>query len=129
MKESLRHLFFLAFFVLSAGSVAAQGGASKGHASGHTAFDNVGIGIEASTTGFGISAAMPVHRAIPRGRIGFRTEAGVLFHGKPSISSPNMVGQTPAIELAGFNKFLSNWKVCPVLSLKMIVKIGKNQNH
>lgn len=127
MKESLRHLFFLALFVLSAGSVAAQGESSKGHASGHTAFDNVGI--EASTTGFGISAATPVHRAIPRGWIGFWTEAGVLFHGKPSISSPNMVRQTPTIELAGFNKFLSNWKVYLVLSLKMTVKIGKNQNH
>ena len=25
-----------------------------------------------------------------------------------------------------FNKFLSKWKVYPVLSLKMIVKIGKD---
>ena len=67
-----------------------------------------------------------VGRAIPRGRVGFRAEAGAIFHGKPSIASPNIVKQTPTSELDGFNKFLSKWKVYPVLSLKMTVKIGKD---
>ena len=53
-------------------------------------------------------------------------EAGAIFHGKPSIASPNIVKQTPTSELDGLNKFLSKWKVYPVLSLKMTVKIGKN---
>ncbi len=67
-----------------------------------------------------------VGRAIPRGRVGFRAEAGAIFHGKPSIASPNIVKQTPTSELDGLNKFLSKWKVYPVLSLKMTVKIGKD---
>ena len=37
-----------------------------------------------------------------------------------------IVKQTPTSELDGLNKFLSKWKVYPVLSLKMTVKIGKN---
>lgn len=67
-----------------------------------------------------------VGRAIPRGRIGFRAEAGAMFHGKPSVSSPNIVEQTSTDELDGFNKFISKWKVYPVLSVKMTVKIGKD---
>lgn len=54
-----------------------------------------------------------VGRAIPRGRVGFRAEAGAIFHGKPSIASPNIVKQTPTSELDGLNKFLSKWKVYP----------------
>lgn len=264
MKQSLHLLVFLTTFTLSVGSAMAQGEPSKGRVPEHTAFDNVSIGVEASTTGIGLSVATPLHRAftlrggfnvlpfsyrytyddfapltvagtevaipglglkassrmytghlivdwvpfrrgtstfflaaglyfggsrlldvtgrfdpaelaaagipadqienirldvggttiapnsdgsaeaqlkvnairpyvglgvgraIPRGRVGFRAEAGAIFHGKPSIASPNIVEQTPASELDGFNKFLSKWKIYPVLSLKMTVKIGKD---
>ena len=237
MKQSLHLLVFLTTFTLSVGSAMAQGVPSKGRVPEHTAFDNVSIGVEASTTGIGLSVATPlvagtevaipglglkassrmytghlmvdwvpfrrgtsvffisagfyfggsrlldvtgrfdpaelaaagiptdqisnirldvggttiapnsdgsaeaqlkvnairpyvglgVGRAIPRSRIGFRAEAGAIFHGKPSIASPNIVKQTPTSELDGrLNKFLSKWKVYPVLSLKMTVKIGKN---
>ena len=247
MRQSLRLLFFLTAITFLSGSVMAQEGSAKGRVPEHKAFDNASIGIEASTTGIGLSAATPIHRAftlrggfnvlpfsyrytyddfdplmvagtevsvpglglkassrmytghlivdwvpfrrgtstfflaaglyfggsrlldvtgrfdpaelaaagipadqienirldvggttiapnselgvgraIPRGRVGFRAEAGAIFHGKPSIASPNIVEQTPASELDGFNKFLSKWKVYPVLSLKMTVKIGKD---
>ena len=247
MKQSLHLLVFLTTFTLSVGSAMAQGEPSKGRVPEHTAFDNVSIGVEASTTGIGLSVATPLHRAftlrggfnvlpfsyrytyddfdplmvagtevsvpglglkassrmytghlivdwvpfrrgtstfflaaglyfggsrlldvtgrfdpaelaaagipansdgsaeaqlkvnavrpyvglgvgraIPRGRVGFRAEAGAIFHGKPSIASPNIVKQTPTSELDGLNKFLSKWKVYPVLSLKMTVKIGKD---
>lgn len=264
MRQSLRLLFFLTAITFLSGSVMAQEGSAKGRVPEHKAFDNASIGIEASTTGIGLSAATPIHRAftlrggfnvlpfsyrytyddfdplmvagtevsvpglglkassrmytghlivdwvpfrrgtstfflaaglyfggsrlldvtgrfdpaelaaagipadqisnirldvggttiapnsdgsaeaqlkvnavrpyvglgvgraIPRGRVGFRAEAGAIFHGKPSIASPNIVKQTPASELDGFNKFLSKWKVYPVLSLKMTVKIGKD---
>ena len=79
---------------------------------------NIRLDVGGTTIGVG--------RAIPRSRIGFRAEAGAIFHGKPSIASPNIVKQTPTSELDGLNKFLSKWKVYPVLSLKMTVKIGKN---
>ena len=49
-----------------------------------------------------------------------------MFHGKPSVSSPNIVEQTSTDELDGFNEFISKWKVYPVLSVKMTVKIGKD---
>ena len=41
----------------------AQGEPSKGRVPEHTAFDNVSIGVEASTTGIGLSVATPLHRA------------------------------------------------------------------
>lgn len=264
MKQFIRHLLFLTALTLSAGSVMAQGESHKSRIPERTAFDNISIGIEASTSGFGLSVATPLHRAftlrggfnvlpfwynytyddfdpitvdgteaavpalglkatskmytghlivdwvpfrrgtstffiaaglyfggsrlldvtgrldpaqlaaagipadqignirldvggttiapnsdgsveaqlevnsirpyvglgvgraIPRGRVGFRAEAGAIFHGKPSVASPNIVGQSPENELDGFNKFISKWKVYPVVSLKMNIKIAKD---
>ena len=63
MKQSLHLLVFLTTFTLSVGSAMAQGEPSKGRVPEHTAFDNVSIGVEASTTGIGLSVATPLHRA------------------------------------------------------------------
>ena len=63
MKQSLHLLVFLTTFTLSVGSAMAQGVPSKGRVPEHTAFDNVSIGVEASTTGIGLSVATPLHRA------------------------------------------------------------------
>lgn len=63
MKQSSRFLVFLTIFTLSVGSAMAQKELSKGRVPEHTAFDNVSIGVEASTTGIGLSVATPLHRA------------------------------------------------------------------
>ena len=58
MRQSLRLLFFLTAITFLSGSVMAQEGSAKGRV-----FDNVSIGVEASTTGIGLSVATPLHRA------------------------------------------------------------------
>ena len=63
MRQSLRLLFFLTAITFLSGSVMAQEGSAKGRVPEHKAFDNASIGIEASTTGIGLSAAKPIHRA------------------------------------------------------------------
>ena len=63
MRQSLRLLFFLTAITFLSGSVMAQEGSAKGRVPEHKAFDNASIGIEASTTGIGLSAATPIHRA------------------------------------------------------------------
>ena len=63
MRQSLRLLFFLTAITFLSGSVMAQEGSAKGRVPEHTAFDNVSIGVEASTTGIGLSVATPLHRA------------------------------------------------------------------
>ena len=60
MKQSSRFLVFLTTFTLSVGSAMAQKELSKGRVPEHTAFDNVSIGVEASTTGIGLSVATPL---------------------------------------------------------------------
>ena len=57
MRQSLRLLFFLTAITFLSGSVMAQEGSAKGRVPEHKAFDNASIGIEASTTGIGLSAA------------------------------------------------------------------------
>lgn len=63
MRQSLRLLFFLTAITFLSGSVMAQEGSAKGRVPEHKAFDNASIGIEASTTGIGLSVATPLHRA------------------------------------------------------------------
>jgi len=64
MRQSLRLLFFLTAITFLSGSVMAQEGSAKGRVPEHKAFDNASIGIEASTTGIGLSAATPIHPAL-----------------------------------------------------------------
>ena len=64
--------------------------------------------------------------AIPKGRLGFRFDMGVMLHGKPSIESPNLVGGISANDdLDSFNKMIGEVSVWPQLSFQLTYRLIK----
>lgn len=64
--------------------------------------------------------------AIPRGRVGFRFDMGVLFHGKPSIQSPNLQGKiADDDDIDSFNKLIGKVSVWPQMTFQVTYKIFK----
>lgn len=61
--------------------------------------------------------------AIPRRRVGFRFDIGVLFQGKPSLGSPNMVGTLAQYEHDNWYKIFRKVVVWPQMSFQLTVRI------
>ncbi len=66
--------------------------------------------------------------AIPRGRVGFRFDLGVMFHGKPKIESPNMVGNLEDEDVDEFNKMISKISVWPQMTFQITYKLFKEDS-
>jgi hypothetical protein len=64
-----------------------------------------------------------IGRTVPHSRLGFRCELGALFHGSPQIKVlTEGVEAIQADETSGFNKFLKDFNVYPVLKLQLIYR-------
>ncbi|KAA6314904.1 hypothetical protein EZS27_034555 [termite gut metagenome] len=62
-------------------------------------------------------------RTVPHSRLGFRCELGALFHGSPQIKVLTKgVDTSQADGTSGFNKFLKDFNVYPVLKLQLVYR-------
>ena len=64
--------------------------------------------------------------AIPRGRVGFRFDFGLLFQGKPSIESPNVKGNLSQYDKGNLDKVLKYAVVWPQISFQLTYRILKD---
>lgn len=63
-------------------------------------------------------------RAIPKGRVGFQTEIGAWYHGKPSITSPNEIEYDPYAEgIDGVGKIMSKIQFWPQITFRLTGRI------
>lgn len=64
-------------------------------------------------------------RSIPRSRLGFKVEAGAMYHGTPQIETDaaGYVGDVAGEEVNKITASLTKWKFYPVLSFQLVYRI------
>jgi hypothetical protein len=66
--------------------------------------------------------------AIPKNRVGFRFDIGAMYHGKPELTSPTMVGSIGGGEdVSDINRILGYAKFWPQIQLSLTVRLFKNK--
>lgn len=88
-------------------------------------FANPDGSFEAYVKSFAVKPYLGVGwgNAIPKGRVGFRFDFGLLFQGKPSLDSPNMIGTLSQYEKDDWYKIFRKVVVWPQMSFQLTVRI------
>jgi hypothetical protein len=67
-------------------------------------------------------AGLGIGRTIPHSHLGFKCELGAMFHGSPQIKILEGVKADQTGEASGFNKFLKDFNIYPVLKLQLVYR-------